>query len=56
MASYKTVWKSPLRIGVALGTVIGYSAFWVNGFTDVERLFFGGIAVILITIILFAEG
>jgi hypothetical protein len=56
MTSYKNVWKSPLRIGTSIGVALMYFSCWVNGYTMVDKLFFAGLAVILITIILFVDG
>ena len=56
MTDYKRVWRSPLRIGVALGIAITYTACWVNGYDMVAKLFFTGMSTILITFTLFADG
>jgi hypothetical protein len=56
MTNYKTVWRSPLRIGVAIGIATTYCACWANGFDMVAKLFFGGMTIILITFTLFVEG
>ena len=56
MTDYKYVWRSPLRIGVALGIAITYTACWVNGYDMVAKLFFTGMSTILITFTLFADG
>jgi hypothetical protein len=53
MVDYKKVWRSPLRIGVSLGMFITYCACWANDFGMVEKLFWGGITIILVTFVLF---
>lgn len=56
MTDYKTIWRSPIRIGVSFGVFLMYCSCWVNGFDMVTKLFFAGLSTILITLTLFADG
>lgn len=52
----KPAWRSPLRIGTAIGIALMYSSVWINGFDMVTKLFWAGAATILITFTLFLDG
>lgn len=51
----KRIWLNPIRIGVSIGVVVSYATLFVNGFSMPEKVFWGGMVIILDTFILFFE-